>query len=169
MSLQHAYETWKAGWTQDCHEDGEKCVCNGYGWVNSPFDTWHHCPVHFDSQRHPEDPTWVEVDVVEAHKPGGESVFQVVLTVGYAACDDIPAVDYLHFHEFSSEERARKWGEKIAPRQDIEDRVGNEEYWTCISVPDEFDHAEMAGEEMFDRLESKALAQATGAYRGLIF
>jgi len=36
-------------------QDGKSCDCNGRGWINTPFDTWVKCFIHFDGQMHPEE------------------------------------------------------------------------------------------------------------------
>lgn len=33
--------------------DGKECQCRN-GWILSPFDSWHECPVHYANQSHPE-------------------------------------------------------------------------------------------------------------------
>ncbi len=36
----------------------ENCRCGGEGewggWILSDYDTWHHCPLHYNGQEHPE-------------------------------------------------------------------------------------------------------------------
>lgn len=51
--LQHYYNCFRQG--SFMHPDPFKCGCGGRGWALSEVDTWHHCPTHYDGQRHPED------------------------------------------------------------------------------------------------------------------
>lgn len=51
--LQHYYDNFREG--SFMHPDPTRCGCGGRGWALSQVDTWHHCPTHYNGQRHPED------------------------------------------------------------------------------------------------------------------
>lgn len=129
MSLQAQYDCRKRNFSQDCHQDPDECLCRS-GWILSPFDTWHKCPVHFDGQRHPEDPVFIKASVDEFEKPGGEKVFLSRLTVEGQA--------FLLEREFSTREEAQKAGEDLASHVVNKKDLDNED-WTCVSEPGECD------------------------------
>ena len=136
MSLQHQFNDFRNNLRHVSREDREECPCSGHGWIMSDFDTWHECPVHFQGQRHPASCELAFADVVEVFKVvdnGVEPVFQVQMTIGHEHADREEV--FIHFHEFSTEAEARKFGERIARRADISSRVQNDEYWLHFTRP----------------------------------
>lgn len=134
MSLQNEYDSFRHNYGSLCVQDPEECLCKGHGWVSSPFDTYHECPVHYDCQRHPESDEYAFSEVTEVTKvvEGGTTlVYQVTMTLGHSYYEGEEA--FIHHHEFPSEEKAREFGKKIEPRDDISKRVQNPEYWTKLT------------------------------------
>lgn len=60
MTMQREYEIFCETLSSNLHKDPSQCACGGFGWISSPFDTWHKCRVHWDKHPHPEHDDEVE-------------------------------------------------------------------------------------------------------------